>query len=549
MAKKRRSRGQGTLFKRNENGPWMASWYDHNGKRRERSTRTTDRRSAERILAKHVADAALRRDGVIDARKDKFAVENRKPLTEHIRDYIGHCRHAGHAEKHIEEKVRHLKRMREGIRAARFSDLTADSLENHLRNMREDGLSARTVNFCRQITVAFMNWCKQTGRIESNPLTVVAKMDERKDRRRIRRPLTDEELSRLLTVAEPKGRKARYLAAAWAGLRKGDLQRLIWADIDFVANTITVRDGKANREDIIPMHDQLAAELKKRRDESKALPKTKVFPETVTNLTRLKDFLAAGLAREEVVTDADGNPVMIGKRKPRPKTHIVTEDGEGRVIDLHAMRTTLGTNLARAGVAPQLAQKIMRHGDYRTTLKHYTVLGSTDTSNAINQLPAIENPRRQAATGTYDENSQKQHQLYPQQLGHETERNGTIHCDKHQPQKQNANVCKSLEKSSLNKALQGNGNGCDKSGRWESNPHDQLGRPDAHDHNVLGENHLQKQDDSVCTSVCTCSEKKADIDPELREIVEAWPNLPEPIKTGIVTLANSVKYLNNNKLP
>ena len=53
---------------------------------------------------------------------------------------------------------------------------------------------------------------------------------------------------------------------------------------------------------------------------------------------------------------------------------------DGWVIDLHALRTTLGTQLARAGVAPQIAQRIMRHADYRTTLKHYTVLGLADTA-------------------------------------------------------------------------------------------------------------------------------------------------------------------------
>ena len=97
MGRKRRSNGQGTLFKRTEGGPWLASWYDYTGKRRERSTRTTDRKAAERILAKHVADTALRRDGVIDARKDRFGDENRKPLSAHVEDYLGHCRHAGHA--------------------------------------------------------------------------------------------------------------------------------------------------------------------------------------------------------------------------------------------------------------------------------------------------------------------------------------------------------------------------------------------------------------------------------------------------------------------
>ncbi len=43
----------------------------------------------------------------------------------------------------------------------------------------------------------------------------------------------------------------------------------------------------------------------------------------------------------------------------------------------------------RCGVAPQIAQKIMRHANYQTTLQHYTVLGLTDTAGALAQLPDV----------------------------------------------------------------------------------------------------------------------------------------------------------------
>ena len=265
-------------------------------------------------------------------------------------------------------------------------------------------------------------------RSESNPLRVIPKLDESRDRRRVRRPLTDDELARLLAVADDRGRRAWYMAAAMAGLRRGDLQRLTWADLDFADRSITIRDGKAKRVDVIPMHPQLAEELQRLRDDALAMPTAKVFPRSVMALTVRKDLLRAGLAREETVIDADGEPVMIGKDKRRhPKTRIVTEDAEGRVIDLHGLRTTLGTNLARAGIAPQIAQRIMRHSDYRTTLKHYTVLGLADTTKAIEQLPMIEREKRQAATGTHDADGEgirfAAHQQYPQQLGRETMQN------------------------------------------------------------------------------------------------------------------------------
>ena len=423
MARRQRSKGTGTLFRRVEKGPWIASWYDYRGKRLERSTRTTDRAAAERILAKHVSDAALRRDGVIDPTMDRHATEGRRPIREHLDAYITHCRSAGQAKRHVDQKAKHLDRMIAGSGISRLSELTADALEKHLFALEQADLSARSINFARQISVAFFSWCVKTGRAQANPLKVVPKRDEQRARRRVRRPLTDQELAALLSVAKERGRVEWYLAAALAGLRKGDLQKLTWADIDFTEGTITIRHGKAKREDVVPLHPQLADALKARRSGRRATPAARVFPETVTDVTRLKDFLRAGIAREEVVKDAQGEPVMVGRgKRRRPKTRIVCSDDEGRVIDLHALRTTLGTQLARAGVAPQIAQRIMRHSDYRTTLRHYTVLGLQDTAQAVARLPGIEVPAERRATGTDGVGASPRpstavdHQLYSQQL-------------------------------------------------------------------------------------------------------------------------------------
>jgi integrase len=422
MSKQRRSSGQGTVYKRN--GVWQVAWYDHTGKRRQKSTRTTDKRTAERILADIVAGVALRREGVIDPRHDRFNAENRKPLAEHVRAYIEHCRHKGLNAHHIGEKVRNLDRLLEESSAARLSELTGEVVEHHMQALRDRGLSARTANHCREHASAFMAWCVRTGRTESNPIAQVDKLDASRDRRHVRRTLTGDELARLFAVAEERGRLAWYAAAYYAGLRRGDLERLKWADIDFVAGTITVSEGKAKRTDVLPLHPKLAGILRARKAEHPALPIAKVFPHSVTNRTQQKDYLRAGLAHEELVTDASGEPVMIGKgRRARHRMRIVTEDAEGRVVDLHALRTTLATDLARAGEAPQVVQRIMRHSDYRTTLTHYTVLGLKDSQSAIENLPEVKQVRRRGATGTHG-----QCQLVCQQLEHETAQNGAGQC-------------------------------------------------------------------------------------------------------------------------
>ena len=380
-----------SVYKRNGGRNYWISWIDESGKRRSRSSKTSDKRAAERIAAKLESDAQLRKDGVIDARLDRIARELRRPLSEHFADYRKACEQSGQADNTIATKIRYLKTVAVSSDAGTFADLTLegvslaiDQLTARHRNglnaqgeqvWRTEPASARSRNSARAAILAFSNWMKKSGRAERHPFNHLPKADELKDRRRVRRSLTTEELSRLLSVARerdaelnadpsyPHGKSTRaawYVAAALAGLRRGDLVHLHWGDVEFEGGYITVREGKARREDQIPLHPQLAAELRNIRPDIVGSG-TKVFPKAVTNRTRALDFERAG----------------------------IKADAEGRVADLHALRTTLGTNLARAGVAPQIAQKLMRHGDYRTTLKSYTVLGLSDTTRAIEQLPGI----------------------------------------------------------------------------------------------------------------------------------------------------------------
>jgi len=374
---KTRSKGSGSIFRRTDKGPWLASWVGHDGRRRERSTRTTDKATARRILDKLVADAALRRDGVIDASKDRVLVEGRRPLTEHAADYLRHCGHAGQDAKHLKEKRRHLDRLTAAMPGARLADLTADALVRHLATVKEDHRSARTINARRAAAVSLFSWCVKQGRAETNPLLVVPTLDERKDRRKVRRALTDDELARLLQVARERGREAWYLLPLMAGLRRGDLRRLHWSDVNFTDGTLTIRGGKSGRTDILPMHPQLADALRRHFENCPGVPSTPVFSTWPTDHTRRRDFERADIA---LLDDA------------------------GRVADLHALRTTLGTRLARAGVVPQVAQRIMRHADYKTTLAHYTVLGLHDAAQAVGALATIGTPgeNSNAATGTHD---------------------------------------------------------------------------------------------------------------------------------------------------
>ena len=365
-----------SIYKRKDRPYYMIGWRDEHGKKRSRSSGTTDKRAALRIKNDIEAKLALRREGVVDMRQEAMAEQGRRPLAEHVSDYVATKRDARRKECTVKDIERVLGWLLETTGAKVLDDLDANLISEALRQLRSDGMAPRTVNRYRSLVSTFLRWCVRMGRLSANPADVISALDEDGGEGRKRRALTVEEVQRLFEVAGERSRGLWYMAALWAGLRRSELIALKWGDIDFERATLTVEGGKARRVDVLPLHPELAEELAQAKPDL-VHPTAKVFPTTVTNSTRQKDFARAGI---ELV------------------------DAEGRNADLHSLRGTLGTMLARQGVAPQVAMRLMRHSDYSTTLKHYTMLQIADSRGALEELGAIRStgPSDQAerATGT-----------------------------------------------------------------------------------------------------------------------------------------------------
>ena len=298
-------------------------------------------------------------------------------------------------------------------------------------------MGARTINTYTGSLQAFIRWCIQGQRIAENPLVTVARLNERADVRRERRALSEAELQRLLVVAElrpladygravvkrPKedrkkkrdtwirekltpdtiaeccekarqalqkkpeyiahleklGRERRliYLTAVLTGLRRGELEQLTWRDLslDGPKAWLTVRAAVAKNGEAatLPIHSDLAVELGTWRvEQGEPLDGDRVFrvPKELVKALR-RDLRAAGI-------DTTG-------------------------VDVHALRHTTATRLARAGIAPRTAQELMRHSDIRLTFGTYTDPRLLDTGRAVESLPRLtDKPMKERirATGT-----------------------------------------------------------------------------------------------------------------------------------------------------
>jgi integrase len=93
----------------------------------------------------------------------------------------------------------------------------------------EDRTIAYTNQYLARIK-AFINWCVP-DRLLSNPLLKLKRGNAKKGiKRRARRPLAEHELTKLLTKC-PKSRRLKYAFPAFTGLRRKELEQVLWGDL------------------------------------------------------------------------------------------------------------------------------------------------------------------------------------------------------------------------------------------------------------------------------------------------------------------------------
>ena len=175
-----------------------------------------------------------------------------------------------------------------------------------------------------------LNWLLKHHCIKANPLACVDKVSTIGKETFKRRALTDDEAKRLLEVSSL--RRPIYLTALLTGLRRGEMGGLFCADFNLYADKPTI---------------SLHANIAKNRQAA---------------VISLRDDLATELG---AIIPQNAKPMCKPWRMPKPETvkrdytiaGIALEDDRGRRVDFHALRHTLGTNLARAGGPPRVAMK------------------------------------------------------------------------------------------------------------------------------------------------------------------------------------------------
>lgn len=189
-----------------ESPTFLAKFRDGQGFICEVSTGCRDEAAARSVLSELERRAELVKSGVMTTAEDAIAVHQHTPLTDYLSEYINSMEASGRAESHVTGTKRLITRLIDELSLHRLADIRPEAIERWLAQQAagsktKQSMAARTRNSYLVAIRGFLNWCISRDRLMINPLTKLDRADERSDRRRERRALTEAELSRLLIVA------------------------------------------------------------------------------------------------------------------------------------------------------------------------------------------------------------------------------------------------------------------------------------------------------------------------------------------------------------
>ena len=384
-----------SIFRRRGEGPYIISYFDQTGRRRERSSRTTDKKTADRIASKLEADVALRREGIIDAQADRVAAAARRPLELHMNEFRDDLNARGVTPKHAAMTLSHVKKLIQKLEATNVCNLTPSAVQVAIGAVRTSGASLRTCNSYLRSIKHFNRWLSRNGRIQQDQLAHLSAYNADSDRRHERRALTDDELNRLIAIAESspvklgmsgKERAISYRIGLGTGFRLAELKCLTPECFDLDADpptmTVPAAYSKRRRTDVQPIREDLAEQLKSWLAEKTRGEPVLELPDKASKMIKADLRRARALWIKEV-------PGRSERRKRNHSSFLKTVDDEGRVCDFHSLRHTYVTRLVSSGASVKVCQELARHSTPNLTIGRYAHTRLHDLRNALDNLPGI----------------------------------------------------------------------------------------------------------------------------------------------------------------
>jgi integrase len=368
---------------------WIACFTGPDGRRLKKSTKTTDKKLAEKLADEW--------EQLAKAGREKRLTEShcRKVIAEMYERTIGEPLHFRTTREYLTEWVESKKNETEeraflkyeqivheflahiGVKADRLlREITPADIRSWRDAKKRKGLAAPTVDHAIKILRMPFKAAHDSGYIDINPNTATTVRKLKDDARNGSKDVfTPDQLAALIEAAPNEDWKGAILCGYYSGLRLRDTADLEWSAVDLQTGIITVTTGKTRKDVVIPIHPQLTAWFKK---QTRGIGKAPVYPTLVGKAGGGKSGLS--MAFKRIMERA--------KIKERILRKAIGAGRSQSSLSFHSLRHSFNSALANAGVSQEIRQKLTGHSSAEMN-KIYTHHELAPLRAAVEKLPAV----------------------------------------------------------------------------------------------------------------------------------------------------------------
>lgn len=386
-------------FQRTDRKGWWYYYKDGFGKWRQKKGGDTKEQAWAAVIATERVLQPVKL-GMIDAKTHQQQQYSKKPISEVIIQFERHIRGKRRSQTHIKGVIgdictvfgvddpdpqrRARRSLAQGYRPRAcnwtcLADISATEFGRFLDDVASVRSAARRNRYRTSIN-HLVNWAVGLGWMAYNPLKCIDKLNEDKDRRRVRRALSEDEVVRLIDTTRQYGKKNAakralyYWVAFRLGLRWSEINRLRRNHLDLSANCL-ILDASVTK-------NAKCAILPIPKDLSEAL---RVYTDLALGLNLVKSLNT---------TIFKTKPSVATWKRDLARADIGYQEQDGCAYR-GATRTTFGTHLYQKGADLRTAQELMRHSDPKLTANVYQRVRLIDTQPTMDkfELPKKSNKK------------------------------------------------------------------------------------------------------------------------------------------------------------
>lgn len=378
--------GMASISKRPDSKYWRACWTAPDGRRMKRSTKTADKKLAEKLARQFEEETKAKRTArqarsILADIYQKLAGEELPSQT--VRQYF---------EAFLRRKKPEVTPATFAYYSSNFSrflkwagtkadeDLNTVT-RSHLtdyRNHLAERITGKTVNHSLQCVKSVFREARKDGFIVEDPGEFVDSVRARSES--VRRPFKLDELTLILQNASAEWRSL-ILFAFYTGQRLGDIATLRWNNLNLEREEIRLVTQKTGRQQILPIAPPLLSHISSLVGSDD--PHAPIHPKALETVGRtgrtggLSNDFAAILVSAGLRASTDKNQ---GKNRSAARSQ--------HELSFHSLRHTATSLMKEAGIPASVVQDFVGHDDAAMS-KHYTHTGADALRKAAVALPDI----------------------------------------------------------------------------------------------------------------------------------------------------------------